>query len=411
MDERPERPVLAVDGVQDDRATPPFCSGSGGGPRPRTVSRRSVGRGRPARRGGSRPTPSGNLVDRQLVPDPPQGAGPPRRLEPRPPEQPRRPGIVDHRRRREDRARGGEALHARRRCSRSGRNSPAARSASPPGTGPSWMPILSSRSSLPCASFSARIASRMRSAAATARSGVGKVAITASPIVLTTAPALGGDDLVQRAEMRAHQVEGDQVADPLVELGRALEVGEQEGEAGDLEPLVDVERVGAVDVAEGLVGEQALGGQERPALAEQVVQRVVGDPDARQRRACRCGSRATAAAARAAARRSRSARCTLLYDERQVLPLARRLALDVDELRRVRHRLEDDRRTRPAAAARGCAFSPGGSSTASSVISSISRSRSSSGRSTPEPQKIWRQYSAGGSVVRDRAPRCGARAG
>ena len=41
----------------------------------------------------------------------------------------------------------------------------------------------------PRSSFSLRIASRILSAAATARSGVGNVAITASPIVFTTAPA------------------------------------------------------------------------------------------------------------------------------------------------------------------------------------------------------------------------------
>ena len=81
---------------------------------------------------------------------------------------------------------------------------------------------------------------------------------------------LGGDDLVQHPEMAAHEIVGDKVADPLVELGRALEIGEQEGQAGDLEALIDVERVGAVDVAEGLVAEQALRRQERPALAEQV---------------------------------------------------------------------------------------------------------------------------------------------
>ena len=66
-----------------------------------------------------------------------------------------------------------------------------------------------------------RIASRMRSAAATARSGVGKVAITASPMVLTTAPASAATISLQHPEMRPHQVEGDEVADPLVELGRA----------------------------------------------------------------------------------------------------------------------------------------------------------------------------------------------
>ena len=54
--------------------------------------------------------------------------------------------------------------------------------------------------------------------------------------------------------MLAHHVEGDQVADPLVEFRRALKVGEQEGEAGDFQPLVNVERVGAIDVAKGLVG-------------------------------------------------------------------------------------------------------------------------------------------------------------
>ena len=94
--------------------------------------------------------------------------------------------------------------------------------------------------------------------------------------------ALQGDDLLEHAEVRPHQVEGRQVADAVVELGRALEVGEQEGEAGDLEALVDVQRVGAVDVAERLVGEQALGGQERPAPAEQLVERVARDPYRRQ---------------------------------------------------------------------------------------------------------------------------------
>ena len=83
--------------------------------------------------------------------------------------------------------------------------------------------------------------------------------------------------------MLAHQIVGDDVADPLVELGRAFEVGEQERQAGDLQPLIDVERVGAIDVAERLVGEQQLRGQERPPLAEQVVQRVAGDPQRRQR--------------------------------------------------------------------------------------------------------------------------------
>ena len=53
---------------------------------------------------------------------------------------------------------------------------------------------------------------------------------------------LRGDDLVQHLEMRAHEVEGDEVADPFVKLGRSAEIGEEEGQAGDLQALVDVER-------------------------------------------------------------------------------------------------------------------------------------------------------------------------
>ena len=194
----------------------------------------------------------------------------------------------------------------------------------------------------PCSSLSSRIASRMRSAAASARSGVGNVAITASPIVLTTAPASDATISLQHLEMRAHQVEGDQVADPLVKLGRALEIGEQERQAGDLQPLVDVERVGAIDVAERLVGEQPLGGQERPALAEQVVQRVAGDPDATA--ATRVSVRFSSDSRSGPGRISMVpvVRMRLVEDQRQGLALARRLALDVDELRRMRHRLEHD---------------------------------------------------------------------
>ena len=79
-------------------------------------------------------------------------------------------------------------------------------------------------------------------------------------------------DVVEHVKMLAHQIVGDEIADPLVKRGRAFEVGEQKSQADDLEPLVDVERVGAIDVAEGLVGENALGGEERPALADQLVE-------------------------------------------------------------------------------------------------------------------------------------------
>ena len=66
-------------------------------------------------------------------------------------------------------------------------------------------------------------------------------------------------------------------------------------------------------------------------------------------------------------------RADVVVDERQAAPLRRRLALHVDEVRGVRDRLEDDEELAPAAAATRSAFSPGGSSTASSVIFSIAR--------------------------------------
>ena len=151
---------------------------------------------------------------------------------------------------------------------------------------------------------------------------------------------LRGDDLVQHVEVRPHEVEGDEIPYPLVELGRAAQVGEEEGQAGDLQPLVDVERVGAVDVAEGLVGEQPLGGQERPPLAIM---------------SCRSSSAMKTAGrirrsvwfstvSRSGPGRISIVRCGVLLveDDGQRLALLRRLALHVDELRRMRDRIEDD---------------------------------------------------------------------
>ena len=165
-------------------------------------------------------------------------------------------------------------------------------------------------------------------------------------MVFTTAPPSRATISWSTRKCALHQVERHQIADALVELGRALEVGEQEREAGDLQPLVDVERVGAVDVAERLVREQALGGQERPAPAEQLVERVARDPYARQhphvgavldREAQRPGAQLDGRPGR---------RVHPVDGEREALTLARRLALDVEELRRVRHRVEDDHELR-----------------------------------------------------------------
>ena len=243
-----------------------------------------------------------------------------------------------------------------------------------------------------------RIASRMRSAAASARSGVGKVAITASPMVLTTAPRLGRDDLVQHAEMLAHQVEGDEIADPLVELGRALEVGEQEGEAGDLQPLVDVERVGAIDVAEGLVGEQALGGQERPALAEQSCSASPAIQTPGSTRASVWFS----SVSRSGPGRSSTVlgrRVHVVVDQRQVLPLA--VGSPLTSMNCAACVTGSNTMTNSAGSCSDrIAFSPGGSSTASRVISfdHVRRGHPRAGR-RPSPRR------SGGDIPRSAARR------
>src|ERR1700745_2362715 len=71
----------------------------------------------------------------------------------------------------------------------------------------------------------------------------------------------GGDDLLKQPEMLVDEIEGHEVADPLIKLGRAFEIAEQESKTQDLEALADGERVGPVDVAEGLIGEKALRGE------------------------------------------------------------------------------------------------------------------------------------------------------
>src|SRR5882724_13555114 len=85
---------------------------------------------------------------------------------------------------------------------------------------------------------------------------------------------LRGDDFQQGVEMRTHQIECGEISDPLVQRGGALEVGEKERQRRDLQALIDIEIVGLEDVAEGLVGQHPLGGEERLALAYQMVKRV-----------------------------------------------------------------------------------------------------------------------------------------
>src|SRR6266446_7210490 len=66
----------------------------------------------------------------------------------------------------------------------------------------------------------------------------------------------GRDNLLQQPEMLVDEVEGCEVTDALIEFGGILEIAEQESQAQDLEALADGERVGPVDIAKSLVGEE-----------------------------------------------------------------------------------------------------------------------------------------------------------
>src|SRR5216684_1475065 len=152
---------------------------------------------------------------------------------------------------------------------------------------------------------------------------------------------LGGDNLVEELKMRSDEVKRDQVANPLIEFGRAPEVREQERQAGDLQALIDVNRVGAVDIAKDLVRQQALCAQEGLSPAEKLLEVVSRDPQSRQHPGV--GAIFEGQAQRPGVQLYGFSRRThLVEDEGKVLAVARRLALDIEELGRVRHRVEDD---------------------------------------------------------------------
>src|SRR6202043_755454 len=76
-------------------------------------------------------------------------------------------------------------------------------------------------------------------------------------------PPFGRDNLLQQPEMLVDEIEGDEVTDALIERSGVLEITEQESQAQDLEALADGERFSPVDVAEGLIGEETHGGENR----------------------------------------------------------------------------------------------------------------------------------------------------
>ena len=67
--------------------------------------------------------------------------------------------------------------------------------------------------------------------------------------------------LAQPVEMLLDQLERVEVADPLVERGRSLDVGEQQGDVADRQTLGTADDLGAEQVPEGLAGQQMLAGQ------------------------------------------------------------------------------------------------------------------------------------------------------
>ena len=73
--------------------------------------------------------------------------------------------------------------------------------------------------------------------------------------------AMADRRLAQPVEMLLHQLVGVEVADALVERGRALDVGEQDRDVADREPLRAADDLGAEQAAKGLAGEQVLAGE------------------------------------------------------------------------------------------------------------------------------------------------------
>src|SRR6266852_1920663 len=153
----------------------------------------------------------------------------------------------------------------------------------------------------------------------------------------------GGENLLQQPEMLVDEIEGDEVTDALIELGGVLEITEQESQAQYLEALADGERVGPVNVAEGLVGEETRCSENGLASLQEVVQRLVRHPYSRQH--ATLGAVFQSQAQWPGAQGNGVDRnLDLVEDHGQVLALARLLAADIEELGRMRHGIEHDQR-------------------------------------------------------------------
>ena len=82
--------------------------------------------------------------------------------------------------------------------------------------------------------------------------------------------------------MCAHQIVGDQIANSFVKFSRSFEVGKQKAETGNLESLIHVERISAINIAKCLVCQKAFRGQEGATFADEFVNLITNEPDSRQ---------------------------------------------------------------------------------------------------------------------------------
>src|SRR5262249_38394297 len=94
--------------------------------------------------------------------------------------------------------------------------------------------------------------------------------------------SFGRDDLLQQSEVLVDEIEADEAADPLIERAPAFEIAEQKSQAQDREALTEGACVGPVDVAKGLIGEEALRVENGLASLQEAVERLIGYPYGRQ---------------------------------------------------------------------------------------------------------------------------------
>src|SRR5262245_28486193 len=145
--------------------------------------------------------------------------------------------------------------------------------------------------------------------------------------------------------MRAYQVVGNEITDAVVKLGGPFEICKQKREAGQLQPLIDVERLSSIDVAEYLVGQKLFRCEKWLSLTKHMMKRFAGDPDRRQ--GAHIGLIFEREPQRPWAHFSRhSGRLDFVKDQCEILTLSRRFPLHINEMRHMSDRLKHDQKLR-----------------------------------------------------------------